>query len=303
MPILDAALAFAITMLLVATVVTRIVWVVQRFSSLRSDLFAQMFDDFYSNELEGVITREMNRLSGEVEEGVTAGLMTVAEKLDEADLLPPDVSKEELTSLPTTELIERLKRSHFGAEALRGLGDRAEDVFLALGERYDAVGEKYTQSFRRHSRKAATGVAFLLALVFNIDSLFLAGAFLGSEQARQTVFAQSEAIMGTYQSLATDLRSGDAEAVKAEDLERVIAEARDQAALLNLRSFPILFNDFPHANFIGGESRSRRQLTDGGDWVAWLVGVMLTALFAGLGAPFWYDTVTGLARAVQRDSA
>ncbi len=38
------------------------------------------------------------------------------------------------------------------------------------------------------------------------------------------------------------------------------------------------------------------------DWVMWALGVTLTAVLAGVGAPFWYDTLTGLARVAKRRS-
>ncbi|MEM8995243.1 MAG: hypothetical protein AAGF23_10685 [Acidobacteriota bacterium] len=303
MPILDAALAFAITMLLVATVVTQVVYAVQRFSSLRSDLFAEMLRDFYENELRGVVSREMNRLASEVDGVVTAGIEGAAKELEKKDLAPPGVDLEKLTGLATTELVERLKRSAFGAETLRGLGDRAEAVFTALGERYDTVGEKYTAAFRSHSRRWSTGVALVIALAFNIDSFFLAGTFLGDGAARRAVIAQGELVLGGYEALADEMRKGERATVTAEELDRVIRETRSRVAVLDLDGLPVGWDYFPYANLRGVETLDSRRLHDGGDVGGWLFGVVLTAFFAGLGAPFWYDTVTGLARAVQRDSA
>ena len=52
-----------------------------------------------------------------------------------------------------------------------------------------------------------------------------------------------------------------------------------------LRSDPSV--DFENRNNLGG-------------WVLWLLGVLLTAVLAGLGAPCWSDTASGIARLAQK---
>jgi hypothetical protein len=34
----------------------------------------------------------------------------------------------------------------------------------------------------------------------------------------------------------------------------------------------------------------------------WILGILLTGVLAGLGAPFWYDTVVGISRIAERSS-
>ncbi|MEO1083478.1 MAG: hypothetical protein AAFY88_04490, partial [Acidobacteriota bacterium] len=83
---------------------------------------------------------------------------------------------------------------------------------------------------------------------------------------------------------------------------QIIRETRNRVALLDLDGLPVGWDFYPYANLRGVETHSGRRLDDWMDVFGWLFGVGLTAVFAGLGAPFWYDTVTGLARAVQRES-
>ena len=144
MPILDAALAYALTMLVVATAVTQLVRLAQHFLGRRGSEFRKMLDEFYTGELKPVVQRELDRLQARAGDAMTEEILHAAARVSDAQTL---FTKDEMARLAwasTEEIRERLKRSELGNTMLQQLGDRAETVFNELGRRYEVVGERFT---------------------------------------------------------------------------------------------------------------------------------------------------------------
>lgn len=306
MPFLDAALAFALTMLIVATIVTQIVQLLQHFGEHRSKQFAKMLKDFYAQELQPVVKREMERLSKTLDETVIEGIEKAAKSLEIEDLIPQGEQLAKLTRLSTSELKEALMRSKLGADLLKNLGDEAQSVFDQLSERYDAVGERFTYAFRSHSRRWATFTALVLALAVNVDSVFIAKSYISNEHLSRAVIAQSQAITQGYEKLDSQADDGQTDdqaragGSLVQDAGLMIRESRQNIDRLQSNAFPIGWNHFPYSLYFNPDDPNNEERNALLGWLSWLVGVLLTGFFAGLGAPFWYDAVTGIARAVQR---
>ena len=147
MPYLDAALAFALTMLVVATLVTQIVRVLKNTANVRRKGLEDMLKEYFKSEFEPVVQRELNRLTTTVSAQVFTDLNNVLKKFD-ASLQINKAVEEKLVDMSTDELTERLKRSDLGLKLLADLGDKAQAVFDELGKRYEVVGKKFTESFR-----------------------------------------------------------------------------------------------------------------------------------------------------------
>ncbi len=301
MPFLDAALAFALTMLVVSTIVSQIVRVLRNTAKLRNTELQNMLAEFVEGELQPVVTRELKRLERQVSQEVTGQLSEALGKLQMSDLFKPD-ELARLVDVSTEEIQERLKRSSLGQELLTELGDKAQMVFDELGRRYELVGDRFTQSFRENSRLWATGVALILAVVLNIDSIFLADSYVRNQSLRQEVIAHSDAFVNDYYvALVAELEKDKGKAaVTKEDLKAAFNEGRKQLGALPGLGFPIGWSYFPHAGFQADVSDDYLHRNNLGGWLMWVFGILLTAVLAGLGAPFWYDAVSGISRVVQR---
>ncbi len=77
MPFLDAALAFALTMLVVATVVTQIVRLLKTTAKLRRKGLQDMLTVYFNNELNPVVKRELNRVNKKVTSDVSTKLSII----------------------------------------------------------------------------------------------------------------------------------------------------------------------------------------------------------------------------------
>lgn len=303
MPVLDAAFAFALTMLVVATAVTQIVRFLQHTAKLRSAELQKMLKEYFSKEFQPVVQRELSRVKKKIKTKETSAVIASAEGLVQAGLFDQNELKA-LVDVSTEELKERLKRSSFGQELLKKLGDEAKAVFDELGRRYEIVGDKFTESFRNHARKWATGIALVLALAVNIDSIFILRSYIGDENMRQQVIAQRDAFVGDYTALKDTLeKEKDKKLITREEFEQAFSDSQKQLNKLATAGFPIGWSYFPHAGLLherGGDYELRN--TRWG-WALWLAGIVLTAALAGRGAPFWYDMLTGISRVTQKARA
>ena len=299
MPILDAALAFALTMLVLATVVTQIVRLLRNTAKLRSAELQRMLTEYFAQELQPVVQRELNRLKKNITGDVASKLSEKANSFNESELFDQN-ELATLIEVSTEELTERLKRSTLGQTLLTELGDHAQGVFDELGRRYEVVGDRFTESFRRHSRRWATGVALVLALAVNIDSVHVIDSYIGNEGMRRGVIAQRDTFVEDYNALVESLDEEEAkDSVTKEELEQAFRDSQEHFDVLTSGGFPIGWSFFPHSGFQDEKSKDFQRRNNFGGWLMWLLGISLTSVLAGLGAPFWHDTVTGISRVAQ----
>ena len=297
MPILDAALAFAITMLLVATAATQLVSVLVNTAELRCGHLQKMVSECFTKEIAPVLEREGQRLAKAVDEQAQALIARAAGKLEPSTLVDT-ISKEQWTRISTEDFVEYLKRTEAGAEILEGLGDKAQEVFDQLGERYEAIGRRFSASFKKKSRLHSTWIALVLALVLNIDSVHIVSTYLENPAIRAQVVAQADRVLSAHEArLAAAghaLQPGTAEALSA-----AVAQSRRDIEGLRQSALPVGWTVFPHSELLPGEhsgGADRGALA----WLSWVIGIVLTGLLAGLGSPFWYDTIRGIRRIADR---
>ncbi len=299
MPYLDAALAFALTMLAVSTLVTQIVRLVQYIFKLRTTILKEMLTVYFTNELKPVIARELNRLNKEISTRVATQVEAHATTLMAQMPFEADELKK-LTEVSTEELTERLKRSDLGRSLLQELGNKANIIFSELGERYEIVGNRFTESFRKRTVQWTTILAFFFAFALNIDSLYIANTYIKNEGMRQAVIAQKDALEEGYKTLAEklDLEQGKTEITRAE-FEQAFSDSKEQLDVFTGAGFPIGWSYYPFVCRQNAEAPDCQQRDIPYGIIIWAIGCALTGLLAGLGAPFWYDAVTGISRAVQ----
>ena len=290
MPILDAALAFAITMFVMASVVSQLLDWAYSFAGLRKKDLRKMLGQFADDELAPVVKREMERVTGKVDAKVADGISAVAKKL-KLEHLFSDRELAGAVELSTQDVVERLKRSDLGKEALEKMGDEAESIFSELGARYEAVGSQFTRSFRQRSKLWAFGVSVAVALAANVDSIRLIDQYMRNASLSASVAAQVDVLMERTTSTATQsVEAGGTEAVRKQ-YQAVTNQLASVSKQVDTLGVPIGGSYFPYSK----ESRAGlKGWALGYRLLGWLAGILLTGVLAGLGAPFWYDTLTGI---------
>ena len=309
LPYLDAALAFALTMLAVATLVTYFVRVFKNTLAVRQAGMEKMLREYFSTEFKPVVQRELNRLKKTVTGGVAAKLETALKDYDTSIHL---ADFKGFSDLATDELVEHLKRSSLGQKLLTELGNHTNAIFDELGKRYEIIGRKATESFRKNSSKWAFIFALAIALVLNVDSLYIAETYVNNASLAQAVIVQKDAFVQDYDRLADVLEKEQGrDDFTKEDLEAAFKDSQDQLKVVAGAGFPLGWSYFPHAFFLGkngewskdpaqwGASQDFQNRNNLLGWVSWVVGVFLTGVLAGKGGPFWYDVVASISRVVQ----
>ena len=299
MPYLDAALAFALTMLAVSTLVTQIVRLFRNTAKVRQAGLQEMLKDYYDNELKPVVERELQRLKSTAGTSVVKRLNTELQKFNSSVQLS-NAKREQLVEMTTDEITERLKRTKLGEQLLINLGDKAQDVFNELGKRYEVVGKKATESFRTKSKYWAFGVAIFVAFALNVDSLYIANTYIKNEGMRQAVIAQKESLEQGYTTLNEKLvQEQEKTEITKEEFEAAFGDAKEQLDIFTSAGFPIGWAYYPHACAKAPETPDCQTRGTNIGFVMWFLGCALTGLLAGLGGPFWYDVVRGISRTVQ----
>lgn len=338
MPILDAALAFALTMLVVATVVSKVVEFMQYLAKTRSKELQKMVTEYFATEFQPVLEREFARLKRDTTEQFTKRLLATTEipfKLEDDKKLFGQKDLAALVTVSTEEFLEELKRSKFGKGLFAELSNEAQTVFDELGRRYEVIGDKFTASFRKHTRWWTTLLALVLALALNIDSIHIANSYIQNAQLRESIIAQQDAILemgaassdanqphpaGTsanHQNQSTPIDStnrpiGQAQRDTIEAENKPLQDAgvnapiakvgtlKEAFGFLTEKNFPVGWSQFPHVGLQDLAAKDFKKKNNFLGWLLWLLGIVLTAGLAGRGAPFWYDTVTGISRLTQK---
>jgi hypothetical protein len=295
MPILDAALAFALTMLVISTVVTALLNLFRAVAGTRTIVMKQMLEEYYKKELQPVIAREMVRLKGVVNATTEAELKKLAGEVSTSKLFA-DVDIKKLVEASTSEITERLKRSDLGTKLMTDLKTEADTIFTELGKRYEAVGARFTVSFRTNSKWWATVIALGLALVLNIDSIFIMDSYIKDQGLRNAVIAQRDSIQQDYTDLVSSMEGQD-DTVTKQELEDAFSESQNQITTLTGIGLPIGWTYFPHAGWKNSQDEAYTSRNNTQGWTFWVLGILLTAGLAGLGGPFWYDAVSGISHA------
>ena len=86
----------------------------------------------------------------------------------------------------------------------------------------------------------STGIALVLALVVNIDSIHIADSYIRNESMRQGVIAQRDAFVEHYNALIETLeKEKNKDSVTKKELEQAFGDSRQQVDVLTSVGFPI----------------------------------------------------------------
>lgn len=177
-----------------------------------------------------------------------------------------DKLKEKIDTLPDEDLRRVLN------QLLRD-ADHNLDRFKGNIEKwYDDVMDRASGWYKRYTQKILIWVGILIALVFNADTFAIYSQLESDPQALQEVVALAENFAQNEEN--TLVRQADPEF---------------EASLENLRS--IVDNEINSIKSPLGLGWAESDFSNYGtyDWLAKVLGYLVTALAISMGAPFWFD--------------
>lgn len=296
MPLVDAALAFAVTMLAVATVVTKLVdflhWLLangpallkallRQFLGERQAMFKSMIDEFLDREYQRIVTRYP--------------LMNTPQLQDDLNQLKAEIKDQNLVHLTGADLVSAVRNSQLWAVIQSD--SHLQSDFSNFLRRYSTIETVYTQKFRNNSRKVATSLALILALAFNIDCVTILESYLVKPELSAEVSARSEAVLQNYQSNLAAISSKNSDL--AQTFQAARSELKNDLDSLNSQIFPFGWTYFPYGNipprsWAKSDPQTEPWRRSWSVWLTWVIGIGFTAALAGLGSPFWYDVIRNL---------
>lgn len=317
MQALDAALAFAITMLILAMVVTTLVETLHRVFGLREKGLAILLGNFYDRILYarsgGVLRGDDDRRAFIEMMTVNRGPVGTAPMTARNRTLSVNSSTEDrkflnwiwsgrrLGSLSLMSFMERLGGSEYGAQLVTQASIAGEKgvewVVKDVAQKFDAFGAEASEYFESRARLLSVIVGFALAFAINVNAISLFETFMRRPDVTKAVIARGDSVTKSYENLQkqADTLNASAQAASSDEARAAIQKAADEtsAAVDSLQSVgvPIGWNAQSVADFRTSRATS-------------ILGLFLGGLLIGLGGPFWYkavQTLTGVRAFSRRD--
>lgn len=294
MPYLDAVIAFSVTMLVVATVVSKIVDFIYGALYLRNRLFQEMLQNVVAVKFKesAEATQIVNKLLADLKQTKWSWFWEYISG-----------------QLPTSASVDTVIKS------IVGNADTDETV-KQLEAMLTAEGDRLTQYLRDRSRWVAFVVALVLALVFNIDSVNIADRYIQSPALSREIASKFESTLDdakkhldAREKAAQPGANAQANAAGAnlpadsaiESLRSSVGQLQNDLDKLKNSSFPIGQHYFPYFPYFKTINLFKLQFEfykcpplEAG--LRWLLGIALTCFCAGLGTPFWYDLISNLSK-------
>ena len=220
MKTLEAALAFSITMLFLAMIVSTIVETAHRIFGLREAGLKLMLQQMYEDNIR---PRLVSVIAG-VTEGAGKGPQEKAgigedfvEVMTRNRAPPPKrvlsltrlTRPTRLSALSTMQFIQRLADTQVGqglAAASGTVGGKTlNSTLIDLARRYEELGANASEYFARRAKLVSVIVALGIAFALNVDALGLFRAYLSDEELTASIIAQSEDIRREFQTQAAAL--------------------------------------------------------------------------------------------------
>jgi len=282
MSLLDAALAFALTMLLFATIVSAIVSTIYNVLGVKEKGLKKFLKAFFDVELSNVLHAELDHAAAKAETEISDSLRAAANKVigvvgketgasshSIADSLISKADSKKIVRCSTDEFIFELKTSEFGKKVISEFDDKGEELFKRIADRYDNFGKDFSGIFKKDIRIVSTVIGFVLAFAVNVDSVHLIATYISNNQiSMQIVNPHDDTdyqndIESKYKSLPASVSSSsaspsvsDANYDPSHSLD-LISSSIDE---LRADSFPVGWSLFPHCPPHSTDYRCETQL-------------------------------------------
>jgi hypothetical protein len=171
------------------------------------------------------------------------------------------------------------------------------ELVSKIGHAYEDLGDDAYGVFDRRARAISIVVGIVFALVFNVNAIRLIDVFVNQPAARQATLKKQGAILDLYAESRKN--GGSAGEVTVAQLNGDVDDLRKTLARLETPGLPVGFDWYPWCR-TDNDPQCPLEWPDWKNFAPWLLGVLLTGLLVGLGAPFWYDVVSRLSKTARQ---
>ena len=266
MDLLLSLLAFAATMLVLATVVTTILELVARMIRRRTRVFAHLLRSVFDAEIRPLLAARLRAANADLAPALEMHRRKFVTSVMESPLFRDDKRLRQSVAqwllpnahasneLSTQEFIRRLARTEIGQQIYRDATGQLQAMIERIALRYEELCDGAREYFRNSSAVLSLIVGVGIAVVYNIDALRVLRYFLDNPQVSAAVAADAQKALDDYRAAQGKLRStldesgnpgGDGRQ-EVETLKKDAAAARAELDALRARGLPIGLDHFPH---------------------------------------------------------
>jgi hypothetical protein len=302
---LTALLAFAVTMLIFAIIVSTFVELIHRAFGLRKQGMRLMLESLY----EHVIQERVQLADGMTAQNFASAIMENRAMLasgaaEKRGLLRRFlhwlVDASVVTDMPVEVFTQKLADNKIVA----GIDGEVATVITDIGQKFEAFADEASAYFERRARVFSVVIAFFVAWAFYIHPYQLAVTYAKNPELAQTVAEMADATHEQYRDITAKLdeaiRSGSSSAENTEELKKLIAELKAQKDATLKKSQELADIGVPV-----GWRDNLAACSEGNPgpcywgFVPWpglsnAIWLLVGGLLVGLGAPFWAQAVSNL---------
>ena len=323
MELLESALAFAVVMIVLSTIVTGIVEALLRFFGVRQKTLRatieSLFDRVVWPRLEARLKQQADARKTAGADGAATDVETNARSdfVNGMTFNPAAGRSDRLLShqrridvLSVVAFAERLGRTDVGQAILAEGTAAVEPIiqdFTRSFERFSSAGREV---FRKNAKQVAIVVGILLAFAANIDAGRLFTTLMDNPDVRQSLVEQAgeaaeanQKAVATLEALQEQIARGGLQDDQAQEIEKQIVEIKGGLEALASEGLPIGHSFYPYcAQGTKGDpdcAASPDNATRAEKAVSWVLLTIVAGVLIGLGGPFWFRVFSGLSQVFQ----
>ena len=309
---IEAALAFAVVMMLLSTAVSLLMEAVYNTMRLREKGLRRLVESLY----EDVIVPRLPRLDDDATATAFADQVATSryvpfDKYTDSRLrrlIPWTVNAKDLKQISALEFVERFAETPAGGRLFTEAQRRGKDyldTFLGdLASKFEDFSRSSSDYFARRAKLTSSIVAFFLAFALNIDAVHLYQTFLQDKEERQKWIDMGtevgeralDADERARQALANINNTNVDQAALQASIDEALTEFNAIASSLKTSGLPVGWGSAPW-NESTWSSKEAWGIT--ASLGGWFLSVSLAGLLIGLGGPFWYDVFKKLGALAQ----
>lgn len=307
---IEAALAFAVVMMLLSTAVTVIMEAAHNLLRIREKGLRRLVEGVYEN----VVVPRLPRLAGDASAAGFVETVTGARYLPVSDVAPPaektswfgrvkrwfkhvvyrTVNATQLKELNTLEFVERLAETPAGRRLFEESQRRGEvylDTFLGdLASKFEDFSRSSSEYFARRARLTSTMIAIALAFSINVSAVQVYEALLLDKDLRVALIDRGDEVgeqaLAAEQRLAKIAENTEPAEFDKAQFDKDVEEIKSIVGSLTGSGLPIGWSSAPwNAKAWAGHNAWMQAFIVAG----WALSVLLAGLLVGLGGPFWFN--------------
>ena len=318
MIMLEAAMAFAIAMIIFSTVATSIVEVIHRVAGTRQKQLERMIKYLFQNIVWPRISRNLERRPTETQE--QAMHRHCKEFIEALTMNPMGSARGEkallgyekkldkfigtkIESLTSLAFAERLGRTEVGKAILTEGEQQLELLITDFTRSLERLSRTATEFLDSRARALAMGVGIVLALTVNIDASRLMSTLIETPELRTSLIEQADTVVEENQQAAQKLlevaekaKAGKLDEDQITKIEEASTAIQKKVQSLESAELPIGYAYFPYC---GNSTDQSCKDTDISHYFRWFFMCLLSGMLIGLGGPFWYRVFSVFSQIVQ----